>query len=122
MNLPVPGAGEAFAVKHKEADKVVESVTALLGQALTAVRDLQGVSIDRSAFAKIGSQVADANDQLRQHIDGALQTLLKSCGEVNKGTGDDLDTYRHNDQCIADATMYHTVVGRPNIVHRGQSE
>lgn len=122
MTLSGPDSGKGFEVRHREADKVVESVTTLLGQALAAVRDLQGVSIDRSAFAKIGSQVADANDQLRQHIDGALRTLLKSCGEVNKGTGDDLDAYRRNDQCIADETMFHTVAGRPIIVHRGQSE
>jgi len=115
MILPGPGTGESFDVKHREADKVVESVTTLLGQALTAVRDLQGVSIDRTAFAKIGSQVADANDQLRKHIDGALQTLLKSCREVNKGTGDDLDAYRHNDQCIADETMFHMMVGRSEL-------
>jgi hypothetical protein len=112
MILPGPGTGEGFAVRHREADKVVESVTTLLGQALAAVRDLQGVTIEPTAFAKIGSQVADANDQLRQHIDGALQTLLKSCREVNKGTGDDLDIYRRNDQCIADETMFHTTAGR----------
>lgn len=115
MTLTGPGTGEGFDVRHRQADKVVDSVTTLLGEAVAAVRDLEGVTIDRSAFAKIGSQVADANEKLRGHIDGALQALLKSCQEVNRGTGDDLDTYRRNDTCIADATMIHTTAGRAEL-------
>lgn len=113
--MTLTGSGEGFDVRHRQADKVVDSITTLLGDALKAVRDLEGVTIERSAFAKIGSQVADANDKLRDHIDGALQSLLKCCREVNRGTGDDLDTYRRNDGCIADATMVHTVEGRAQL-------
>jgi hypothetical protein len=115
MTLTGSGTGEGFDVRHRQADKVVDSVTTLLGEALKAVRELEGVTVERSAFAKIGSQVADANQKLREHIDGALQALLKSCQEVNQGTGDDLDAYRNNDTCIADATMIHTVSGRAEL-------
>jgi hypothetical protein len=104
MAEPSAGAENGFAVRSEEVRKVVGNVSALLVRGMAVVRDLNGLSVPPSAFAEIGSEVAAANDGLREHLDRAFGTLLRGWQQVNQATDDDACTYRRNDQNIAGAT------------------